>query len=577
MRKDISSLPASAGHCNVPELQNSSRTPSIVKVVIVDAAIKWTSTVYVLQHESMNVIAVHLNHDSAISMYRHGEFANVELERVHAKRHYDWRTESRNIDELVALVDGGRDFEQGIAIGGLEPETRAFFQALGIRQFRSVDHHVAHAAAAFYGSAFDRSLVISYDGGGNDGTFRTFIGSRGKGITPLGVDFALNLGIPYRALAHPIAAIHKPHDGKERTNAGKLMGLAAYGSIRPEWVSPLKAYFQICSTFPMNGCMYRGMVAQLQALGAEIGLCLSRDALSGADSFDLARTGQHVFELLFLERVLPLVRQYSLPICLSGGCALNVVMNQRLSEITELPIFVPPNPNDCGLAQGAILFTTKPEYPVNITFSGVQLLDRSDLPLRAAEFGAVPTTPKDVAAVLAVGAVIAVMRGRSEHGPRALGHRSILCDPSVAGMKDRLNRRVKFREPFRPYAPVVRAQDGDLYFENIGKNDLSFMSFNPKVRPAWRDVMASAMHVDGTARAQTVTEKQNPWLAAVLTEFQKVKGYGALLNTSFNIKGKPMVASISDALAAFLATDIDFLLIEDWLFTKPQGRQFSSP
>jgi carbamoyltransferase len=520
----------------------------------------------------MNTIAVHLNHDSTISMCRDNEFSNVELERVHAKRHYDWRTESHNIDELVALVgNAGAPFESGVMVGGRDPDAEEFFRRLEIRQFRNVDHHAAHAAAAFYQSPFDRSLLISYDGGGNDGTFRTFIGRRGTGISSLGVDFPLNLGIPYRALANPIADIRKPDDGKERTNAGKLMGLAAYGAVRPEWIGPVTSYFQVCSTFAMTGTMYLRMIDQLQVLGPQIGLCLARDALCGGDACDLARTSQHVFEALFLERVLRLVKKHNLPICLSGGCALNVLMNQRLAEITGLPMFVPPNPNDCGLALGALLFVANPEDKADITYSGVRPLDLHELPARVTEFGARPVSAPDVAALLSKGAVVAVMRGNSEHGPRALGHRSILCDPAIKSMKDRLNRCVKFRESFRPYAPVVRAKDACLYFENIGHNDLSFMSFNPTVRLVWRETFASAMHVDGTARVQTVTEEQNPWLTALLNEFAKLKGYGALLNTSFNIKGQPMVARISDALAVFQSTDIDFLVIEDWLFSKPQG------
>ena len=159
------------------------------------------------------------------------------------------------------------------------------------------------------------------------------------------------------------------------------------------------------------------------------------------------------------------------------------------------------------------------------------------------------------------------MRGNSEHGPRALGNRSILCDPSVPNMKDRLNGKVKFREAFRPYAPVVRAHDAPLFFEHA-RNNMSFMSFNPLVKPEWRQSLASAIHVDATARAQTVTPRQNPWLCDVLTEFARLSGYGALLNTSFNSKGKPMVARISEALEVFFATDIDCLVIDTWLFQK---------
>jgi carbamoyltransferase len=183
-------------------------------------------------------------------------------------------------------------------------------------------------------------------------------------------------------------------------------------------------------------------------------------------------------------------------------------------------------------------------------------------------FGAVQVEPLEIAQILAEGSVVAVMRGNSEHGPRALGNRSILCDPGRPGVKERLNERVKFREAFRPYAPVIRASEMHTYFENA-KNDMSFMSFNPTVKSEWRGALESACHIDFTARAQTVTAEQNFWLYTVLTEYQRLNGCGALLNTSFNSKGLPMVTDVSTALDVFVSTDVDCLVIENWLFRKP--------
>jgi carbamoyltransferase len=501
-----------------------------------------------------------------------GEFLNIELERLYAKRHYDWKQESENLDELLEVIQREhKTFDAGIVVGTQDKSAAELFRKLGISSIDQVDHHLAHAAAAFYQSPYERSLLISYDGGGNDGTFRTFLGCRERGVHPLDANWALNLGIPYRALAHPIADIYKPNDDRELSNAGKLMGLAAYGQVRPEWIQPIAVYYHACS----NGgdsprYMYRWVVSHLSQLGSQIGLSLSRDAITGTDAYDLARTAQYVFEMLFLERVLPLANNYHLPICISGGCALNVLVNQRLAELVDLPVFIPPNPNDCGLALGALLHRAAPKEPINVTYSGPSILDLSHLPETVARFGAIEAEPAEIAQLLFDGGVVAVMRGKAEHGPRALGNRSILCDPSVPGMKDRLNARVKFREHFRPYAPVVRAQDMQLYFENA-KNDMSFMSFNPTVKRCWRSTLESAVHVDATARAQTITPQQNSWLYEVLTEFHRLSGYGALLNTSFNSKGKPMVARIADALSIFSTTDIDYLLIENWLFRKQQS------
>jgi carbamoyltransferase len=248
-----------------------------------------------------------------------------------------------------------------------------------------------------------------------------------------------------------------------------------------------------------------------------------------------------------------------------------VVTNQRLADAIDIPIFVPPNPNDSGLAQGALLFHSRPRTPVDVTYSGASIVDIDTVPAAAGRYGAREVQPAGIAQLLADGCIVAVMRGLSEHGPRALGNRSILCNPRVPGMKARLNERVKFREAFRPYAPVVRQHDVHKYFENA-RHDLSFMSFNPTVRPEWRGALAAALHVDHTARAQTVTRGQNPWLFEVLTQFERLSGFGALVNTSFNSKGRPMVTRVADALALFESTDLDCLVIDSWLFQKPHDR-----
>lgn len=362
-----------------------------------------------------------------------GEFRNIELERLYAKRHYDWRQESEGLEELLAVIQREhKTFDAAIVVGTHDKSAVELFERLCIPSIGQVDHHLAHAAAAFYQSPYERSLLISYDGGGNDGTFRTFLGCRECGVHPLDTHWSLNLGIPYRALAHPIADIHKPNDERELSNAGKLMGLAAYGQVRPEWVEPIAAYYNACSTGGDSPrYMYRWVVSHLSQLGLQMEICLSRDALTGTEAFDFARTAQHVFEMLFLERVLPLAHNYRLPICVSGGCALNVLVNQRLSELVDLPVFVPPNPNDCGLALGALLIQAAPQEPVNVTYSGSSILDQSHLPEIVARFGAVEARPADIAQLLFIGNVVAVMRGNAEHGPRALGNRSILCDPTA--------------------------------------------------------------------------------------------------------------------------------------------------
>lgn len=404
---------------------------------------------------ALDTVAIHLSHDSVLSVDVAGDVRNIELERIYSKRHYDVRHEGPSLHDLAALVQREHhQFHTGIVVGDVDKTAEDLLGLLGVTSIHQVDHHLAHAAAAFYESPFERSLIVSYDGGGNDGTFRTFVATRESGVQPLGSGYPLNLGIPYRALAHPIQDIKKPDDGRERSNGGKLMGLAAYGEIRPEWITPLTAYYRKCAAVntaaPTH--MYQWVVARLEPLGARLRLDLSKNALTGSDARDLARTAQHVFENVFLDTVLPIAIDQGLPICVTGGCALNVVTNQRLAESIDLPIFAPPNPNDSGLAQGALLFRSRPTTPATVTYSGSAIADIDTLPAVAARHRAVEVRPFEITQLLVDGCVVAVMRGNSEHGPRALGNRSILCNPRIPGMKARLNERVKFKEMFRPYA-----------------------------------------------------------------------------------------------------------------------------
>jgi carbamoyltransferase len=164
------------------------------------------------------------------------------------------------------------------------------------------------------------------------------------------------------------------------------------------------------------------------------------------------------------------------------------------------------------------------------------------------------------------GKIVGVARGKPEHGPRALGNRRIHSNPSIPDMKDTLNEKVKHREWYRPFAPVVRLEDVSKYFEWEGES--RWMSFCPKVKEEWREKLAAITHIDGTARVQTVTREQNEWLYDLLTEFDRINGVGVLLNTSFNVDGKPILSSIKDAFKILESTQMDGLVIENYYFKK---------
>jgi carbamoyltransferase len=203
---------------------------------------------------------------------------------------------------------------------------------------------------------------------------------------------------------------------------------------------------------------------------------------------------------------------------------------------------------------------------VNISYSGFGILDINKLPDYAERFKARPIFIRELARILCAGKIVGVMRGNSECGPRALGNRSILAWPGDASLKDRLNEKIKYRESYRPYAAVVRAEDAVVYFTPVP--DSPFMSYSPLVDPYWRDSMPAIVHQDGTDRVQTVTKDQNPFLYELLSYVEVIKDIGILLNTSFNIKGKPILTTIEDAIEAWQTTDLDCLYIEGYLFEK---------
>ena len=181
----------------------------------------------------------------------------------------------------------------------------------------------------------------------------------------------------------------------------------------------------------------------------------------------------------------------------------------------------------------------------------------------------------DTAKLLADQKVIGWFQGPSEFGPRALGNRSLLADPRSAGMKDILNSRVKHRQAFRPFAPIVLAERMKDIFE--GEEDSPFMLIAKPVRPEWRDRIPGIVHVDGTARVQTVREATNPRLYRLLREFDRLTGVPVLINTSFNVKGEPIVETPQDAMICFLTTGIDHLVLQDTLISKNAMHRVVAP
>jgi len=435
-----------------------------------------------------------------------------------------------------------------------------YFKIFPANYYQHVLHHHAHAYSGLYQSPFKKALIISCDGGSDEGFFNVYIGEKHKDLQKIysgKKDYAISYMMP----AHYIKEIKQENIFiGNLVYAGKIMGLAGFGQVREEFIQPLIDFYNSNT----SDSILKSQEHFLELFN-KFGIKNNSTRFEGTMSHDLAATNQYVFEKLFQEETQGILEQYpDLPLILVGGCALNIINNTKIAKTKEL--FVPPNPNDCGLAVGLVASKIKPSNQIDCTYLGSEVRDKNELTRILFERKGVKLNINKLSDEIISGKIVGVVRGRCEQGPRALGNRSIICDPTIDGMKDTLNARVKGREYYRPFAPVVRLEDVNKYFE--WDRESKWMGYCPAVREEYKDILKAITHIDGTARVQTVTREQNPFLYNLLTIMSYKKGIGVLLNTSFNIAGRPILNSYKDALWVLDNKDMDAVVLEDYYITK---------
>ncbi|WP_065756247.1 carbamoyltransferase family protein [Bradyrhizobium paxllaeri] len=276
-------------------------------------------------------------------------------------------------------------------------------------------------------------------------------------------------------------------------------------------------------------------------------------------------------------------------LCMAGGVALNCVANGRVAREAGFEnVWIQPAAGDDGIAIGCAYYgwleilKQRRDFVMDHSYVGRRYSDQNVakelqkfLVRIQADVVRSDNVCRDTAKLLADQKVIGWFQDRSEFGPRALGNRSLLADPRKPEMKDILNSRVKHRQAFRPFAPIVLAERMKEVFE--GDEDSPFMLIAKPVRPEWRDRIPAIVHVDGTARVQTVREQTNPMLYRLLKEFEALTGVPVLINTSFNIKGEPIVETPQDAVNCFLTTGVDHLVIHDTIVSKNRMHKVVAP
>ncbi len=437
-----------------------------------------------------------------------------------------------------------------------------------------VPHHLAHAAGSFLVSPYEEAAILSIDGSGEWAT--AFAGhGQGRQVTCLSQSFRPHsLGYFYEA-ATQFCGFRPNYD------EGKTMGLAPFG----------------------DASVYGKTVDRMAAVDAggriRIDLSYFRYQYPGPErcssrffaAFGNPRTGRDfeanhnnvaaAFQKVLEERALDMCaflrrKTGSRYLILAGGVALNSVMNGRIvREAGFDDIYVMPAAGDNGTALGAAsyVYNTLLDQPrvfvhddpfLGTSYSDdhiARLIGECKLPARRQD-----DMPSAAARLLADGQILGWFQGKMEIGPRALGNRSILANPTLPHMKDKINAEVKHREAFRPFAPSVPVEDRDKYFDIIGESP--FMLKVCPVRPEMRGLLPAITHVDGSARLHTVSRGINPAFYDLLQRFGEVTGTPVLLNTSFNIQGEPIVESPEDAIRCFFSTGLDALALGSFLITK---------
>jgi carbamoyltransferase len=450
---------------------------------------------------------------------------------------------------------------------------------MGFRgRFHFVDHHLAHAASAFFVSPHESAAILTIDLCGESCT--TLLGrGRGGTITPI-TRFYLphSLGIFYAGLTHFLGY---QVNGDEY----KVMGLAAYG--RPRFADTFAQMVRFENGELVNDsswftfhtgsaiCYSPRFVA---AFGAP---CPGEQYVDRQPYTDIAASGQKVLE----DRVIALAESCKAQtgeanLCLAGGVALNCAANGRLRDRDLFTnIWVQPAAGDAGCSVGIPFYIWHQRlgqprrFVMEHAYWGPGYSDADiEYAIRSAGLAArrADDVERETARLLADGRVIGWYQGRMEWGPRALGNRSILADPRRAEMKDIINRKVKFREPYRPFAPSVLEEAVADYFHFRGASP--FMSFVCRVRADKTHVIPAVTHVDDTARIHTVSRAHNVRYWTLIDAFKSLTGIPIVLNTSFNVKGEPIVCTPEDAVRCFLATDLDFLVMGNFICRREAGR-----
>ena len=558
----------------------------------------------------MNILGINcFAHDTAAALLQDGvPVAFIEQERFNREKHtkafpddaigFCLQTAGISIREVDAVAfahRAGADYTRGaldalrrLPLGAKRLAVQSYVDLVLAKKQRdflkrwryggrviNVGHHRAHAASAFYASPFDQAAVLTLDRGGD---FLSTTLGMGSGTTLKALRSIRNphsLGEIYTALTwwlgfHPNA------------DEGKVMGLAPYGTDRYLPVMRDLVRLEPGGLFRVNLRWFayhlEGSVPWSRRFQERFGPPRVPESEITDHHQDVAFGVQAVTEEAALHMACALHQLTGQTnLALAGGVALNSVMNARLLAETPFEhIYIQPAAGDAGNALGAALHVWhevlgRPRrWRMEHAFFGPEYVDgdfKELLTSRKLAFREVADPPSEAADLLSRSKIVGWFQGRAEVGPRALGARSILADPRRAEMKDIVNAEVKHREGFRPFAPSVLDEKGPEYFDGYYPNP--FMLLVLPIKHEKLAVIPAVTHVDGTGRLQSVDRRGNPVFHRLIQEFERRTGVPVVLNTSFNLRGEPIVHRPEEALADYLNTGMDALFLGNYLIEKP--------
>ena len=448
------------------------------------------------------------------------------------------------------------------------------------RKIECVEHHMAHAASAYHCSGFKEGMVMTLDGRGEaDSGFLGFYDSNGV------LDIYKHMKLP-NSLGHFYGGFTEYLGFRAMNGEGKVMGLAPYGS--PSY--DLSDIIDYSSNLWLNNDYFGGIAIEVEKMAFHLktscheeklftkrfGKPRKKDGRFNKRYEDIAASVQAKTEEIAVKMLSDLSSQYnSRTLLVSGGVGLNCVMNGKLLQSDYIDdIYIQPAASDAGVSIGAAFYLYhklgyKSDFVMDHAYWGPSYSNeyiKEYLDAHGIHYEEHDDIAGVSAELIAKGKVLAWFQGRMEMGPRALGNRSILADPRKAEMKDILNFYVKHREPYRPFCPSLLEEAADEYLEDAYPSPFMILTF--MVREKKQKEVPAITHVDGTARPQTVSKKINPLYWRLIKSFEEETSVPVIINTSFNIKGQPIVRTPRDAVKTFFNTGIEYLSIGNFLLDK---------